>query len=267
MADDEQDGDGGGRSDLSVRSVRRALALLRAFSADHPTLETKELIAGAGLPKTTALRLLHTLAAEGFLYQQPDGRLTVGPALLGLVRLVGEAWQVHPAVDSIMEAVARHSRETTNLYTLNGYSRICVAQHQGPQTIRHFVRIGDALPLWAGASSMVLLSDKPSSFIETVVAQAPPGRTDAQRVRASAARARERAVAVSHGEREAGASSVAAPVTDPHGRIVAALAISGPSPRFTDAQVALFASVVQDAAREISDLASNHPIFGAGDAT
>jgi DNA-binding IclR family transcriptional regulator len=66
--------------------------------------------------------------------------------------------------------------------------------------------------------------------------------------------ARSRGYAVSHGERETGSSGVAAPIVDRQGRIIAALALGGPTGRFTPEQVSRFVAVVTASAGEISDL-------------
>ena len=58
-----------------------------------------------------------------------------------------------------MRDLARRHRETVNLYVARDIYRVCVAQEESPQALRHVVRVGDELPLWAGASAKVLLRD------------------------------------------------------------------------------------------------------------
>ncbi|WP_312878385.1 IclR family transcriptional regulator domain-containing protein [Lentzea indica] len=59
---------------------------------------------------------------------------------------------------------------------------------------------------------------------------------------------------MSHGERESGASGAAVPVVDAQGRIVAALALGGPTTRFTEDRVPSFREALARAAQEISQL-------------
>lgn len=147
-----------------------------------------------------------------------------------------------------MEALASSCRETVNLYVRQGSARVCVAQAEGPQTLRHVVRVGEEMPLWAGAASKVLLTDAPADVVDAMAARAGAG------LRAEIAAAAAERFAVSHGERESGASGAAAPVFDPHGRIVAALALGGPTTRFTEDRVPSFRTALTDAAQEVSRL-------------
>nr|WP_281372396.1 IclR family transcriptional regulator C-terminal domain-containing protein [Prauserella isguenensis] len=141
--------------------------------------------------------------------------------------------------------------ETVNLYVRSGATRICVEQREGRRSVRHIVRVGDELPLWGGAASKVLLTGADDRALAAVAALDPAGRT-VDGLRAEAAEVREHGHAVSHGEREVGASGVAAPVVDADGAVLAALALGGPTPRFTDEAVAEFTVAVRDAARRIS---------------
>ena len=130
------------------------------------------------------------------------------------------------------ELGARHT-ETVNLYVLRDICRVCVAQQESPRPLRHVVQVGDELPLWAGASSKVLLRDAPESLLARIVRRSPYGEGHLATLREWIARARADGWAVSHGEREDGLSAVAVPVTGRSGAVVAALALSGPTLRFT----------------------------------
>ena len=66
--------------------------------------------------------------------------------------------------------------------------------------------------------------------------------------------------AVSHGEREEGLSAVAVPVTGRSGGVVAALALSGPTLRFTAERVAEFAADLKAAGARMSERGFDHPL-------
>lgn len=234
--------------DGAVRSVTRALDLLAHFTERRMVWPVAELARASGLPKTTVVRLVATLSSAGMLWERPDGQVTVGAGLMRWARLARAAWELPFEVRAVMEALAASSRETVNLYVRQGFARVCVAQAEGPQTLRHVVRIGDEMPLWAGAASKVLLGDAPADVLDAMVACVGEG------LRAEVAAAKDEKFAVSHGEREPGASGAAAPVFDAHGRIVAALALGGPTTRFTDDRVPLFRAALADAADEVSRL-------------
>lgn len=232
--------------DSSVRSVTRALSLLTLFSEDQPIWTLRELVDSAELPKTTVLRLIQTLETLGYLYARPDGRYCLGPTLIRLSRAVHQVWRLPVAADATMEALRERTRETVNLYVLEGKARVCVAQKQGPQDIRYVIPVGVPLPLWGGASAKVLLADHSSKFVDDILRLG--GKDAGYKVwfMEEVERARSEGIAVSHGEREPQASSVAAPIrTGPH--TIAALAISGPSTRFSAERVAEISGTLLEA--------------------
>lgn len=234
----------------SVRSVTRALDLLGRFTEHRMVWSVSELARACGLPKTTVVRLVATLAGTGMLWERPDGQLTVGAGLLRWARLARAAWELPEAVREIMRSLALECGETVNLYVRQDLVRVCVAQAEGPQTLRHVVRAGDELPLWAGAASKILLVSAPPDVLRAALARAPDGEA----LRVQVEQAWRDGYAVSHGERESGASGVAAPVTDPAGTTVAALALGGPTARFTEERVPRFREALSKTARAVSVL-------------
>lgn len=233
-----------------VRSVQRALSLLTFFDEQHPTRMVRELVEVAEFPKTTVLRLIQTLERAGYLFSRPDGRISLGPRLIRLSRAVDLVWRLPVAVDATMERLCERSRETVNLYVLEGHSRVCAAQKQGPHSIRYVVPVGAQLPLWGGASAKVLLADAPTDLIDLVLRQGGKDASYRAWLMHELRRVREAGVATSHGERERGSSSVAAPIRAGD-RTVAALAISGPTMRFTDLRVHEFAELLKNATRDM----------------
>lgn len=236
----------------SVRSVRRALSLLTLFDEDRPIRTLRELVDTAELPKTTVLRLIQTLENLGYLYVRPDGRYCLGPTLIRLSRSVELVWRLPVAAEATMGALCDQTRETVNLYVLESKSRICVAQKQGPQNIRYVIPMGVPLPLWGGASAKVLLGDRPQRFVDEILRAGGKDVKYREWFLAELERARAEGVAVSHGEREPAASSVAAPIRAA-GRTIAALAISGPTSRFAPERVIEIAELLKREVRQMQE--------------
>ncbi|MEV5961337.1 IclR family transcriptional regulator [Kribbella sp. NPDC051952] len=243
------DGDG-------VRSVHRALDLLERFDDEHPTWTLAALTAASGLPKTTVLRLVTTLEQRGLVASIGPGRYAIGPGFLRWSRLSSEAMEIPPAVRAALGKLAADTGETANLYIRVGRTRVCLAQAQGPLNVRHMVVVGSSMPLWGGAASKVLLTDPPvldvdPSLIEELALEAPRPADYAKRLRVAVTEAAARGFAISHGERELGASGVAAPVRRPDGRVVAAIAIGGPTTRFSDDRLPPYVHAVRRCAATI----------------
>ena len=240
-----------------VRSVHRALDLLERFDDEHPNWTLAELTAASGLPKTTVLRLVTTLEQRGLVASTGPGRYAIGPGFLRWSRLSSASMEIPPAVRAALNKLAVETGETANLYIRVGRTRVCLAQAQGTLSVRHTIALGSALPLWGGAASRVLLSDPPvlqadPSVIDEVSLESPHDGGFAKKLRFAAARAGERGYAVTHGERELGASGVSAPVLRSDARVVAAVGVGGPTTRFNDERLPMYVAAVRKCAATIS---------------
>ncbi|MEV4620582.1 IclR family transcriptional regulator [Asanoa sp. NPDC049573] len=244
-----------------VRSVQRAMEILSLLTETHPSVTIREIVDRTGLAKTTVIRLVQTLEQNGLLWATSRG-YTAGPGLWRWAHLAQRSWEVPPETRNLMRELAATYRETVNLYMTRDLNRVCVAQEEGPQALRHVVRVGDELPMWAGASSKVLLRDANSALLARVAAVSPWGREHADTLRTWVDEAAARGFATSAGEREPGLSAVAVPITGRSASVVAALCLSGPTLRFTPDRVAEFVEALQHAAAQLNEKGFDHPLAG-----
>lgn len=243
----------------SVRSVERAVEIMSLLTEDRPVVSIRDIVEATGLAKTTVIRLVQTLEHNGLLWSAPNGYLP-GPGLWRWAHLARSSWELPPETRKHMRDLSARRRETVNLYMIRDVYRVCVAQQESPQPLRHVVHVGDELPLWAGAASKVLLRGASEALLKRIAVNSPYGEGHVNRLREWIDETEHRGWAVSHGEREAGLSAVAVPVHGRTGVIVAALSLSGPTVRFPDDVVEQFATDLREVATEISDRGFDHPL-------
>jgi DNA-binding IclR family transcriptional regulator len=246
-----------------VRSVQRALDILGLLTVDRPAISIREIVDGTGLAKTTVLRMVSTLEQSGLLWATPSGYMA-GPGLWRWAHLAQRSWELPPDTQRVMRELALRRRETVNVYVARDIYRVCIAQQEGPQPLRHVVHVGDELPMWAGASAKVLLRDAPRSLLERIARSSPYGAGHIKRLQEWIDEAAMQGFAESHGEREDGLSAVAAPIVGRSGSVIAALGLSGPTVRFTEARVAEFAADLKEIARQMSERGFTHPFGDRG---
>jgi len=234
-----------------MRTVQRAIDILGLFDEQRPALSIREIVTDTGLPKTTVLRLLQTLRLNGLLWVDEHGRYAAGPALLRWARLAEHTWQLPGAALRVLRGLAAQHMETVHVYVRRDVHRVCIAQEEGPRSLRQVVRVGDELPLWAGGVAKALLLDAPDALLVRVAERSPYGAAHVATLRRWAGEAHHDGFAVSHGEREEGLSSVAVPVRGRGGTVVAALSFGGPTSRFTAERVRAFAAALGTAAKEL----------------
>lgn len=238
-------GDGG------VRSVSRAVELLSLFDVDHPTRSLRDIVRLTALPKTTVVRLLGTLESLGLVADRGEFTYSVGAAFLRWVTLAQSLWEVSADTRRVMTRLVDDCGETVNIYIRQDLSRASIAQVEGKTTVRSVVAVGAPYSLSAGAAAKVLLGGCSDAVLRQLAERdAVPLDT----LRSEASSVREAGYAMTHGEREMGASAVAAPIVSADGRILAALSVSGPTSRFTADRVGRYVDAVTAAAREISEL-------------
>jgi DNA-binding IclR family transcriptional regulator len=242
-----------------VRSVQRALDILALLTEDRPSVSIREIVDSTGLAKTTVLRLVSTLEQCGLLWATAGGYMA-GPGLWRWAHLARRSWELPPETQRSMRELATQHRETVNLYVARDIYRVCVAQQESPQPLRHVVHVGDELPMWAGASSKVLLRDASTALLDRITRSSPYGPGHTKRLQEWIDEAAVNGYAFSHGEREDGISAVAVPIVGRTGRVVAALGLSGPTIRFSENRIAEFAGDLKRAAAIISERGFDHPL-------
>jgi DNA-binding IclR family transcriptional regulator len=236
-----------------VRSVQRALSILSLLSEDEPTLSIREIVDATGLPKSTAIRMAQVLESNGLLWQDDAHRYVVGPSLLRLSRLAAKSWQVSANAHRALRQVAEACGETAHLYIRHGSRRVCIAQHEGRGALRHVVRSGDELPLWAGGVAKVLLIGALPELLRQVARTSPHGLDHLATLERWVAGATEQGYGVSHGEREVGLSAVAVPLYGSADEVIASLSVGGPTARLTEERIPELVRSLQTAAAGISE--------------
>lgn len=223
----------------TVSGVERALDVLMFFArADTATLGVSEISRQLGLSKAVVHRILAALRSRQLVdVDQHSRRYRLGPATLALGRAFLERVDIRDLARAPLHRLSRTTNETSTLSIPVNGQRIYLDQVTPDREVKMTVQIGQSFPLHAGSSSKALLAFLPAHEISEYLSSAPlPALTDHTVVDASHLSdelriIRDRGYAVSFGERQAGAGSVAAPVFDHTGRPAAVLSICGPVER------------------------------------
>jgi IclR family transcriptional regulator, acetate operon repressor len=239
----------------SVQSIRRAFDVLGTLG-DGP-LGVTEVADRAGLPKSTAARLLATLVGEGAVEQVPgDTSYRLGPRLITLSAGFSLARSLAAIARPMLTDLAEASGEAAGLAMPDGDLVHYIDQVDTVQPVLVRDWTGARAPLHAVSSGQVLLAFRTPAAIERYL-ERPMERftdrtlADADAVRERLREVRRRGYAWAIEEFDADISSVAAPIADASGEVIAAVHVHGPSYRFpaagTEADLAQL--VVTGAAR------------------
>lgn len=244
----------------TVQSVVRACDILRVFSVDRPILGVAEIAALLKLNRTTVHRLLVTLESCGMVRRDPHTqKYMVGALVLQLSNVFLHQSDVRSTGLPIITTLRDTTNQTAALHIQEEVSRITIAQAESRQDLRvTYPDLGEPIPLHLGAPGKVILANLSLTEIEHYLNVVPLTQTtpkspaSRQHLSDELDRIRARGHAITHEERRSGVVSIAAPIFDAAGRVIASVNISAPVQRISDEQKERFVPFVVEAAREIS---------------
>jgi len=224
---------GGARDSRPVAD--RLLAVLDAF--DRPgtvALSLTDIARRADLPLPTAHRLVGRLVAWGGLERTDDGAYQLGRRIWRLGTRYPQARTLRQVALPFLEDLLALTRQNVQIAVLDGLAALYIERLTTRDSVVVLADVGRRLPLHATGVGLVLLAEAPPALLDEVLAAEPKRylpstMTTAQQLRPRLARIRREGLARTHEEMTAGSASIAAPVRDAGGSVVAAVSIIVPS--------------------------------------
>ena len=257
-----------------LSTVRNAARLLKVFRSREADLGVSELARRLGLGKSTVHRMLTTLVAEGLIEQNPrTGGYRLGIVMFELGEAVRVHMDLHAAVGPVLGQLRTQTGESSQVGVLDGHEVVYVDRLESAHSLRLFTETGRRVPVHCTSSGKVLLAYLPEARRQAVLRAAPLTAltphtiTDPERLAAELARVRRRGWAEAINEREIGLASIAAPVRDISGDVMAAISIGVPLARCSVMSLRRLAPVIVEAAEAASRRLGWSPEFCAHAAT
>lgn len=245
-----------------VQSLARGLSVITAFDAEHAEMPLTQVADRTGLSRATARRFLHTLVELGFV--RTDGRLfTLTPQVLQLGTSYLSGLGLPEVAHPHLERLSTELTESTSMAVLDGDDIVYVARVATRRIMSVGITVGTRFPAHATSMGRVLLAglDAPAldRFLSRVDLQPLTPRTLHHRddLLAEIDRVRGQGWCFVDQELEQGLRSIAAPVTDADGHVLAAVNVSA-STTFDDPDdlvAAALRPLLSTAAAITSDLA------------
>ena len=215
-------------------SVIRALDILAALGDVSPEpLRLQEIAQRVDLPESTTHRLLASLAERGYVRQRGNG----GPYGLGwevvlLAQSLDDEVRLVRETHTQLEKLAHQVGATANLGILDGASVVyldCVVPASG---ISLYVPPGTEVPVYATALGKVLLAGLPETELDQLLSElqiealTPRTITSTMQLKEVLDEVRQRGYATDYGEFSDSVTCIAALISDPTGRTVAAISVT-----------------------------------------
>ncbi len=217
-----------------VPGLVRGLKALRAFTPQQPELGLAEIARALGVTRSAAFRTVHTLVSEGYLLGVPGTtRYRLGPQVLGLSYGVLASRELLEVAQSPLEALRDALDWSTHLGVLDGRHVLYLIRYPATDGLSSLVHVGSRLPAPQTAMGRMLLSQVSERALRSLMRDRP--RPDLAAALENRARDRQAAFVVHEGQFETGLISIAAPVRDMSGGVVAAISATKSSGRLDTA--------------------------------
>ena len=230
-------------ADPGVRSVRRAVGILKLLASQPAGWRLSDVARHCRLGKTTTHRLLAALLDEGMVIQEAGSRrYALGHELVRLGRAAGRA-DIGDLARPALLRLARETEDTVFVSVREGVEAVCLDRAIGAYPIKTLtLNVGDRRPLGVGAGSLALLAQLPDAEVDEAIES---NRTALAAYPAFApelltelvARTRRQGYAFNDGRVIRAMSAVGVPVFDPTGRACAALSVAAINERMGAARV------------------------------
>ncbi|MBT2322824.1 helix-turn-helix domain-containing protein [Variovorax paradoxus] len=227
--------------DSYVQSFARGLQVIRSFSAGAPRRTLSEVAAASGLTRAGARRILLTLQTLG--YVDCDGKhFALTPRILDLGFAYLSSMPIWNRAEPVMEALVQQVQESCSAAVLDATDIVYVMRVPTHKIMRISLGVGSRLPAYCTSMGRLLLADLDDDEVRarleasTLEALTRHTLTDIDALFAKVLQARRQRWCLVNQELEEGLVSIAAPIVDRAGRMVAALNISGQANR-TSAKV------------------------------
>jgi IclR family transcriptional regulator, pca regulon regulatory protein len=221
-----------------LQGLERGLAVIRAFSADAPSLTLSEVARAVGITPATARRILLTLEELGYV-RSDSRRFSLTPRVLALGWAYLSSLDLGELAGPFMEELSAKTRESCSIATLDLPDIVYVARVPTSRIMTVALGVGARLPAYPTSMGRVLLADladdELTAYLSTLQAESLTDRTvtSPDKLRATIDRARTDDYALVDQELELGLRSIAAPIRNARGRTIAALNVSAHASRST----------------------------------
>ncbi len=244
------------------QSVEKALQLVEVLAQAREPMRLQDVAEAAGLPPSTALRMLHTLILCGYANQDPMTLrygLTLKFAYIG--SLISVRLDVRNLAHPLLLELSARCGESCCLAVEENRQVVYVDVVDGPDGMLQIMqRIGKRAPLYCtGVGKIFLLNGGQEGVEEYIRSHGLPPLTDhtitsREGLFRELDKIRRQGFAIDDEECEQGARCVAAGVRDYTGQVVAGISVSGPLHRMTAEHLQPIIRAVQQTAQQLSRL-------------
>lgn len=240
-----------------LQSVQKGLKILRLFSNEKPEWGISEMACALHIHKSTVSRLVSELVTKGFL-EKKGRKYRLGLSLLRLSGVVTSHLEIHRESKEILHQLVDDLEETAHVAILEDGSVTYLHKVECKHPVRLLSHVGKRNPAHCTSSGKILLAYQPESKVKDWIAgnglmqMGPNSITDPDRLLHDLRNVKKQGYSVCIDEMHEDVVSIAAPIRDYTGQVVAAVSVVGPGQRITQKKIPAFIKRIIEAGKTIS---------------
>lgn len=243
-----------------VTALARGLAVMLSFSAKNGRMTIAQVSRLTGIPRAAVRRSLHTLTMLGFAAADDSGRFYLRPRVLTVSHAFLSTSPLSLVSQPILNRLGDVLNEACSLAILDGDEIAYLARSASSRIMSPALNVGRRLPAYCTAIGQVLLAHLPPGEIDDYLKRTRLDRftehtvTSPKQFLALLRRIRENGYAVASQQMESRLCTLAVPVRDTSGRVVAGLNVIVGRPMAESEMRSRFVDELQGAAAELGSL-------------
>jgi len=250
-----------------LSTLARGLSVLRAFTRERPVMTLTEVAQATELNPAVARRCLNTL--EHLRYVRREGkRFMLTPEVIAFATAFLDASHVEEVVRPILQEVRDRTGDSSSLAVMSGADVLYLVHVSTNRMVRLAAGVGTRFPAYATSMGRVMLAHQSDAAVEdylnAVALEALTSKTEtsASRLREALRAIRAQGFATIQDELDYGIVSIAVPVRNQAGEVVAAINCSTATTRINQRDiVASRLPHLQEAARRIEAELQRFPVL------
>ncbi|MBT2655465.1 IclR family transcriptional regulator [Bacillus sp. ISL-18] len=246
-----------------LQSVQNGLQILQLFTLKKPVWGVTEIAHALQISKSTVSRLIIDLLEEEFL--QKDGKkYSLGFSLLSISGVITSHLEIHRESKDILKKLVSDLAESAHVAILEGIEITYVHKVECSNPVPLLSSIGKKNPVSCTSAGKVLLAFGRKNIVNSIIREGlprmgPNSQTEPEQLIYQLRQIKEQGFSICIDEMHENVVSIAAPVRDYTGEVVAAVSVVGTRDRIQNHEINRFTGRVMKAANEVSLRLGNIP--------
>lgn len=244
-----------------MTSLARGLEVMQSFSDSHRQMTVSQISVRTGISRAAVRRCLYTLARLGFAASYDKKHFFLSPKVLALSRAYFSSTPLTNIAQPVLERLSAQLSESCSVATLQDFEVYYIARAAVSRIMAIDLHVGSRLPAYCTSMGRILLAHLPAEQLAEYLSQAKLlPRTErtvdsAAKLKAILDLTRRSGYALVDQELEVGLRSLAVPIRNAGGMVVAALNVGCHAQRVSLREMQLtFLPHLRQSAREIESM-------------